>query len=279
MQGDISRIAVGLPASLTGATPVQAGGARAPSSLPALPSATTIGYGLVDASATTEVRVRLAANRADLGAALDGLASAARGVRERSGQLQRLEQSLQGARDALQFIVKNFPPLPLDSRERAEKLEAYASYRQLVASLTLTPLETQWPPAFGRETEPGGDAAEGPRVALADGQFLDLPPKLNLASETIDTGLPELGDLPSDAAVAAVVEQLDARIAQVAGARVTLLEGFGFAVQDVALSGEGLAPPVGQLADESSQRLREALALAGFGLTTPRKDDSPLVTA
>lgn len=240
------------------------------------------------AAGGSEARLQVAGNLDNLRTALESLGTAARDVRAHGEQLQQLEQHLNGARGALVGFVKIYPPLPLDSDERVQRLQSYSGYRQLVAALTLNPSEAQWPPVFqgGASAQDGSPSVAGPdnrgaglTLSLAGGEQVQLPSQLQLPGEMVVPALPELGERASDEAVVVAVGQLDTFIAQVSQARQEHAEGFDQALAAIRLAGESLPIEVGQQAAEAAQRLRDQLAQIGGSLGSVPSDNTPLLKA
>ena len=124
-----------------------------------------------------------------------------------------------------------------------------------------------------------GDSS-APRFSLAGGEQVELPLVLSLPGDVAIPDLPELGAFPDDAQVAQAAEGLGDQITQVEAVRQKWMEGFSQALEAIRLFGADSQPiPVGELAAQTSQQLRDALAEAGYGLSVERNPTSPLLTA
>ena len=231
------------------------------------------------AGALVETHLRKASSLNDLRTALDGLGAVARDIRAQDAQLGQLSQSLSDAKSALSTILKIYPPLPLESLERAQHLEAYSSYRKIVEDLTLNSIEAQWPPVFqsGNATQEPGQADL--KLKFSGGDQLQLPGQIILPGETALPPLPDLGPSTPDGVVADASNQLDALITQVSNARQQTADSFAAALKSIRLAGESLPVMNGQDAAEAAQRLRDLLAQAGISLLTDPPSDAPLTKA
>lgn len=69
----------------------------------------------------------------------------AKHIRNLDRRMQGMERQIERMRKPLALIVKNFPPFPPESAERARMLKNFSGFRKLIAQLTSPPEETRLP--------------------------------------------------------------------------------------------------------------------------------------
>jgi hypothetical protein len=63
----------------------------------------------------------------------------AKGVRETNEAVNKATEQVDAMKSSLQAVLKNFPPFPVDSKERNDKLMQYSSLRKELLSLMVPP--------------------------------------------------------------------------------------------------------------------------------------------
>jgi hypothetical protein len=110
----------------------------------------------------------------------------ARGVRETNEALNQVTEKSTRMEQALQGIIKNFPPFPMESSQRQEILMSYVSIRKELEKLMVPPPP---PPVYAHVKQLWDD------LFSENGQILP-------------TAIPRLDTASSDAAVKSGVESL-----------------------------------------------------------------------
>lgn len=111
-----------------------------------------------------------------------------KGVRETNEEINKVVEQVNVMQSSLTAIMKNFPPFPLDSKERQELLMSYTSIRQEMMRMTVP----QPPPPIFEQVKHQWDATVG-----QNGQMLA-------------SAVPALDSSSSDARVKSASAQLEA---------------------------------------------------------------------
>jgi hypothetical protein len=120
----------------------------------------------------------------------------------------------------LHTIVKNFPPFPPGSEERAKLLQSYTSFRKLIEQLTYPPDDKVATKIMGQSTDelPAG----GLNVAFVDENFdrVVRDQEIHIGIEGLN--IPELSEDSSDGEVARALPELEAARQKLAEKRAQL---------------------------------------------------------
>lgn len=138
------------------------------------------------------------ARRLEVGDQVNRVATDVRAIDSGADGFQHM---LFAMRDALTGIVKQYPPFPPDSRQRADFLNNFSNLRKEIDALTFPP-----PESFPPEVTTDATVAPGADVAKKLKEIADYLPKLGAPAETSDE---EVADALSkiQEALTQVVEQ------------------------------------------------------------------------
>jgi len=123
----------------------------------------------------------------------------AKGVRETNESLNKAVDLVDSMKSSIQTVVKNFPPFPVDSKERNDRLMEYNSLRKELISLMVPPppppvyekIKHMWESLF---EDQNGNLSQN-TVPLLDNSSSDA--QLKEVSQTLDKTSAQLADFSS----------------------------------------------------------------------------------
>lgn len=123
------------------------------------------------------------ARRMEVGDQVNRVASDVRAIGNGADSFQHM---LFAMRDALTGIVKQYPPFPPDSRQRADFLDNFSNLRKEIDALTFPP-----PAPFPPEVTPDEEMIPGAEVAKNLKELAEGVPRLGVSTETSDQTVAE----------------------------------------------------------------------------------------
>jgi len=123
----------------------------------------------------------------------------AKGVRETNESLNKAVDLVDSMKSSIQTVIKNFPPFPVDSKERNDRLMEYNSLRKELISLMVPPppppvyekIKHMWESLF---EDQNGNLSQN-TVPLLDNSSSDA--QLKEVSQTLDKTSAQLADFSS----------------------------------------------------------------------------------
>jgi len=123
----------------------------------------------------------------------------AKGVRETNESLNKAVDLVDSMKSSIQTVIKNFPPFPVDSKERSDRLMEYNALRKELISLMVPPppppvyekIKHMWESLF---EDQNGNLSQS-TVPLLDNSSSDA--QLKEVSQTLDKTSSQLADFSS----------------------------------------------------------------------------------
>lgn len=118
-----------------------------------------------------------------------------KGVRQTNEAINNASEQITHMSTALENIVKNFPPFPVDSKDRQELLMTYASIRQEILKMTFPPppapiyekVQSTWNSLFAQNGQMQASAVPALASSSSDGQVHEAAQQIQTTSSTLSS--------------------------------------------------------------------------------------------
>ncbi len=118
-----------------------------------------------------------------------------KGVRQTNEAINNASEQIAHMSTALENIVKNFPPFPVDSKDRQDLLMTYASIRQEILKMTFPPppapiyekVQSTWDSLFAKNGQMQASAVPALESSSPDKQVHEATKQLQSTSDTLSS--------------------------------------------------------------------------------------------